>query len=550
MLGGVLGIAAAIGLVVLLLEAIRYRRWGSVRRWQPAVGLGLVALVALGCWLGQLPDPIPLALLLGGLVGVGLLGLSGCGRAGQGLVVLLLSLAAWQSLAVVSPGRINVAEPQGMLFLWGCGLGMGLVGIPLLGVLAVRGSGTESFSRQRCGATTEALSLLMALGQGWSGIAALTWGSRLLALAGQSPLEVGSQPDLPWQVVLPVGLAALSLVAGTVPLLTASEDSPRFLSAVGHGVGWLVALALALALTRNSLYQDPFWALLYGVGVLLSWALLALENQTGQGIPAPAEEPARVSGAEQQGRLLWRACVGLTLVGGGALLALRLGGSYGAALLGLGCLAFPSRWGAMAALFLSARPLLQNLLHQFNLQVAGIDLTQPYVSAALYLGMAAMALAALIHWLYGPDKPLQTGIALTLASLALPVGVGYFIHAQPQAAFLLGALMTALILAALQPNVLRTADGNALPQEGRRVESPGIHSRYSDGVLGLGLAVLAILGSNLSRDWTVTGFHATRLERALVLAGVVGILALALLLWQGWSLWQSGRMHAPTRYSR
>ncbi|MGY2793620.1 hypothetical protein ACVWVQ_000670 [Thermostichus sp. MS-CIW-36] len=527
MLGGVLAIAAAIGLVVLLLEAIRYRCWGSVRRWQPAVGLGLVALAALGCWLGQLPDLIPLALLLGGLVGVGLLGLSGCGRAGQGLVVLLLSLAAWQSLAIGSPSRIGIAEQHGMLFLWGCGLGMGLVGIPLLGVLAA----------------AEALSLLMALGQGWSGIAAITWGSRLL--------EMGSQPDLPWQVLLPVGLAALSLVAGTVPLLTAAEDSPGLLSAVGHGVGWLVALALALALTRNSLYQDPFWALLYGAGVLLSWALLALENQTGRGIPAPGE-PAHVSGpealagrvsvAEQQGRLLWRACVGLTLVGGGALLALRLGGSYGAALLGLGCLAFPSRWGAMAALFLSARPLLQNLLHQFNLQVAGIDLTQPYVSAALYLGMAAMALAALIHWLYGPDKPLQTGIALTLASLALPVGVGYFIHAQPQAAFLLGALMTALILAALQPILLQ--------QEGRGAESPGIHSRQRDGVLGLALATLAILGSNLSRDWTVTGFHATRLERALVLAGVVGILALILLLWQGWSLWQSRRMRAPARCSR
>jgi hypothetical protein len=481
------------------------------------VGLGLVALAALGCWLGQLPDLIPLALLLGGLVGVGLLGLSGCGRAGQGLVVLLLSLAAWQSLAIGSPSRIGIAEQHGMLFLWGCGLGMGLVGIPLLGVLAA----------------AEALSLLMALGQGWSGIAAITWGSRLL--------EMGSQPDLPWQVLLPVGLAALSLVAGTVPLLTAAEDSPGLLSAVGHGVGWLVALALALALTRNSLYQDPFWALLYGVGVLLSWALLALENQTGRGIPAPAGEPAGVSGpeasasrvsvAEQQGWLLWQACVGLTLVGGGALLALRLGGSYGAALLGLGCLAFPSRWGAMAALFLSARPLLQNLLHQFNLQVAGIDLTQPYVSAALYLGMAGMALAALIHWLYGPDKPLQTGIALTLASLALPVGVGYFIHAQPQAAFLLGALMTALILAALQPILLQ--------QEGRGAESLGIR--------GLGLAVLAILGSNLSRDWTVTGFHATRLERALVLAGVVGILALILLLWQGWSLWHSGRMRAPAR---
>ena len=66
----------------------------------------------------------------------------------------------------------------------------------------------------------------------------------------------------------------------------------------------------------------------------------------------------------------------------------------------------------------------------------------------------------------------------------------------------------------------------------------------------MALATLAILGSNLSRDWTVTGFHATRLERALVLAGVVGILALILLLWQGWSLWHSGRMRAPARCSR
>jgi len=215
--------------------------------------------------------------------------------------------------------------------------------------------------------------------------------------------------------------------------------------------------------------------------------------------------------------------MGLTLVGGGALLALRLGGSYGAALLGLGCLAFPSRWGAMAALFLSARPLLQNLLHQFNLQVAGIDLTQPYVSAALYLGMAAMALAALLYWLYGSDKPLQTGIGLTLGSLLLPLGVGYFIHAQPQAAFLVAALIAALILAALQPI--------ALNQEGRRATWTGTQA--------LGLAMLAILGSNLSRNWTVTGFYATRLERALVLVVLVGILALCLLLWRGWRWWQA-----------
>jgi len=172
---------------------------------------------------------------------------------------------------------------------------------------------------------------------------------------------------------------------------------------------------------------------------------------------------------------------------------------------------------------LSAQPLLQNLLHQFNLQVAGIDLTQPYVAAALYLGMASMGLAALVHWVYGQDRPLPTGIGLTLASLLLPLGVGYFVHAQPQAAFLLAALITALILAALQPIALNQERGRA-PWTGTQA---------------LGLAMLAILGSNLSRNWTVTGFYATRLERALVLVVLVGILVLCLLLGQGWRLWQS-----------
>ncbi|MFS8908160.1 hypothetical protein NW835_06900, partial [Synechococcus sp. OH2] len=180
MASGVLAIAAAIGLVVLLLEAIRYRRWGSLRRWQPAMGLGLVALAALGAGLGQLPEPVPLALLLGGLVGVGLLGLGGCGRAGQGLAVLLLSLATWQGVA---GGAFEGSEAGAAfsLLLWGCGLGMGLVGIPLLGCLA----------------EGEMLSVLMGLAQGWSGIAALTWGSRLMEMGAES------LPDLPWPVLLP-----------------------------------------------------------------------------------------------------------------------------------------------------------------------------------------------------------------------------------------------------------------------------------------------------------------------------------------------------------
>ncbi|MCF2971432.1 hypothetical protein L1047_09525 [Synechococcus sp. Nb3U1] len=513
---GVLAIAAAIGLVVLLLEGIRYRRWGALHPWDLGLGLGLAALVALGFWLGQLPVPVPMALLLGGLVGVGLLGLSGCGRAGQGLVVLLLSLATGASLH-------GFGAEMGVAAFAAAGLGLGLVGIPLLGRLCGRVSSPL--------AETEGIPLLMALGQGWVGVAAFAWGSRLM--------EMGSQQDLPWQVLLPVGLAALSLVAGTVPLLTTPEaqsTSSGLLSALGHGVGWLVATTLALVLARNGLYQDPFLALLYGVGGLLSWGLSGLQAQLAPfSGPVEADSPQSGQSRVERGVLLWRACLGLMLVGGGALLALRLGGSYGAALLGLGCLAFPSRWGALAALFLAARPLLQNLLHQFNLQTAGIDLTQPYVSAALYLGIAGMVLAALIHRLYGQDNPRRTGIGLTVASLMLPLGVGYFIHAQPQAAFLLGALMMALVWAALEP---------VFWSQGSRQGTGEVTVGFW-GAQGLCLTVIAILGASLSHDWTVTGFYATRIERALVLGGISGILLLFLLLWQGWKVWQQVRLRQP-----
>ncbi|MEN9223796.1 MAG: hypothetical protein Q6M04_15275, partial [Thermostichus sp. BF3_bins_97] len=212
MVTGVLAIAAAIGLVILLLDGlarirragIRHHRWAGIRRGDLGLVMGLNALLALGLGLGQLP--VSAAVLVGGLVGIGLVGLSGCGRAGQGLVVLLLSGATWQALEVGSFGS--------SLFLWGCGVGMGVVGIPLLWRMT----------------TAEAVPLLLAMSQGWIGIAALTWGSRLM--------EMGSQQDWPGPLLLPVGLAALSLVAGTVPVLAAPDREqtpvqPGLLSALG-----------------------------------------------------------------------------------------------------------------------------------------------------------------------------------------------------------------------------------------------------------------------------------------------------------------------------
>jgi hypothetical protein len=248
---------------------------------------------------------------------------------------------------------------------------------------------------------------------------------------------------------------------------------------------------LAIGLIRNWLQQDAFYPFCFalGVGLSLGWHV-AEQMPAGQGRQLQVQRSHR----------FWQAVMGVVLVGGGGLLALRLGGSYGAALLGIGALTFLSYWGTVTALFLTVRPLTQSLLHQTDLNLSGINLTHTYTYAALYLGMASVILALVASWLFTTTAPLRTSVALAVGSVALTVMVGYFIHLEPQSAFLLGAIIVALMAAALSP-ILQTG---AYPA-----------SEWL-GIQGLLVAILATLTALLTPELTLAGSEATRLTRLLV----------------------------------
>ncbi|MDX2272624.1 MAG: hypothetical protein NW237_11870 [Cyanobacteriota bacterium] len=472
-------VASLVALLVGGLEGWRNRQdWQSLSplAWR-GIGVGLTVCAGLAVALRQFlqPDSLTWALLLlGGLLGVGLSLLSGLGRAAQALVLLGVSLGT----------GLLPADPEVVLpHLAALGLGSGLVGIPTLLVMpASAGQG-----------------LLLGMGQLWVWIAAVVWGSRLASLS--NPQDGG------WMVLLPLGLVCLSILGGTIPLLVGnlSPATQTWQTWIGRAVGWLVTELLAIALIHNWLRQDSFYGLIFGAGLLGSLALLALEHR-----PVSSTPPL-------PGSWLWRGTVSLLFVGGGSLLALRLGGSYGAALLGIGLLAWPGYWATLAALFLAARPLVQSLLYQFDLNLSGINITHSYTYAALYLGIAVMLLAAVTRYTYSRSAPLLTAVGLTLASVALPGLVGFFIHLEPQAAFLLAAMMVGLVIAALEPIW---------------AELPGIPNWL--GAQGLLWTILACLTALLTTPLTTLGDTATRVERLIGLAIVTGILAVGTLVLHRW----------------
>jgi hypothetical protein len=276
-------------------------------------------------------------------------------------------------------------------------------------------------------------------------------------------------------------------------------------------VGVVVAALLGLMLIQNQLLQDNFYTLCFSAGLIGSLLLGGLESSA----MLPQSSQALAASGSQ---LVWRGVLGLILVGGGALLSLRLGGSYGAAVIGLGLLAFPAQWGATAAVFLAVRPLVQSLLYEFDLNLSGINITHSYTYAALYLGIAGLAVALTVSWVYATSHPVITAVGLTLASVAGSALIGYFIHLEPQAAFLLGSIMVALVIATLDP-VWR--------------------SRWDTvptwlGTQGLLLTALTTLTALVTTELTAAGNVASRQERALVFLGATLILAVII---AGIALW-------------
>ncbi|NJK62861.1 MAG: hypothetical protein HC921_09415 [Synechococcaceae cyanobacterium SM2_3_1] len=500
----VIGISAAIALMVIGLESFKlfYEGWYAhrVRLPRPYWGVGLI--LALLCAMGLLvwDRERSLWVLVGGLLGLSFILVSALGRVAQSLAVLCLCIWAW----------LQPSATESFLTLSALGLGVGLTGVPALLLMS----------------EAEGIGLLQGLTQLWVLIAACSWGTTLSTLTDQGPSG--------WPQILPVGVAALTLVGGAVPLLLRdqnleTEDPAGVLSPgvpsgkqpldwidwLGWGSSFTVVVLLAIGLIRNWLQQDAFYTLSFalGVGLSLGWHV-AERMRMGGSQPALTQPAYR----------FWQAVMGVILVGGGGLLALRLGGSYGAALLGIGALTFRSYWGTVAALFLAVRPLTQSLLYQTDLNLSGINLTHTYTYAALYLGMASMILAFVASWLFTATAPLRTTVALTVACVALTAMVGYFIHLEPQSAFLLGSLIVALMAAALTP----------------ALSAGAVSASDWLGIQGLLFAILATLTALLTPELTLAGTEATRLTRLLVFA------VLLLLLTGIWGLsWYGVRKFSP-----
>lgn len=514
----VIGISAVIAVLVAGLEALHQRQagraWARVRdlmssgtiRWILILTWGITLALCVGIWRLTPTEPMGPLILLGGLWGVVTLSTSPLGRTPQALAVIG---------ACVWTGILPLEDPGSTLrSLAALGLGLGLTGVPA--ALVMSGS--------------TGLSLVTGVAQGWGLVAASTWGIQLADLM---------QGETGWYRVLPCGLAALGLVGGTVPLLVVDpvpERSspegiywPRWL---GRGIGGTVASLLALVLVRNWLLQGPFYPLAFGIGVGLSLGLMALQEGGFRGRESEPGDPAQ---ALQQGIL------SLALVGGGALLALRWGGSYGAAVVGLGLLTFPSRWSVTAALFLAARPLVQSLLTEFDLNLSGINITHVYTYAALFLGMAGIGIALLVRWIYGQRWPAVMAVSLTLLSVLTPGLTGYLMHLRPQGAMVLAALMVAVVIGALEPAVVSQWRKQASSSPAPDTEDP---FQITWGIQGLLLSLMGILTALVGSDITLAGATATRLERLGVLAGVVIITGVILGLGSVWTRSGMRRSHS------
>lgn len=464
---GVIFISGIIALLVALLEGWQWHKaggeWLKFRlelRRSLFSGLILVGGVTLFL-LGLSETPLLWGFVLGGgILGLSLVLVSPIGRISQAVAVLIASL--WVYCAETH--ELSLGQ------LVALGLGAGCVVVPCFGTLPWPSAGQG---------------LLRGILQVWLWMAASTWGIRLAEITSLKPEG--------WSEILPLGLSTLTLVGGTIPDLL-SRESKRLTRGVGVGV----TAILGVTLVRNWLQQDNFYALLFALGGVGSLILAELE--------ANLDHPRRNSSS-----LVWQSIFTLSLVGGLALLALRLGGSYGSALIGLGLLTCFGSWGSLAALFLAGRPMIQSLLYEFDLNLSGINITHAYTYAALYLGMASVVVGMSLSWVYAPTAPVLIQVGLSASSIVLTGLVAYFLHLEPLASFLLSGMMAALILAALSPLFLPKA-------------KPWF------GLQGLLWGMLGICTSLTMPELIPLGEESSRLERVGVLSGILLIAGILLVI--------------------
>ncbi|HEY9900531.1 MAG TPA: hypothetical protein V6D00_15245 [Pantanalinema sp.] len=254
----------------------------------------------------------------------------------------------------------------------------------------------------------------------------------------------------------------------------------------GAPAGGLLLAGLALPAGLWGLRLDPrfLWAALAGVVAALVLGAMA-----------------RMAARAEAARAI--AALGVALVAGGALLLCnRFFGIHGVAIAGVGAglfladrgLAF-SAAGLLASSF-AGRALLQLFLDRTYLRQVGVDLTHPYtalgLAAALLVPFALQALCR--HFSL---KGILLGIAAFL-TLSLPLGMGYFVHIEPLATYVMGLVLLGLTFALARPESGTPQLGILLPP-----------------VL-LGASALSLL----SAPWLISVMNTPRPMRAAVFAAL------------------------------
>jgi len=239
------------------------------------------------------------------------------------------------------------------------------------------------------------------------------------------------------------------------------------------------------------------------------------------------------------------ACLIIVVVGGAILLSNRLYGSYGIALFALGIftplfLLLPLNYlkpllkkkqglegTAMIAyvLYVSAaiaiaRALLQSYLRVTYLGYLGVTVTNAYSFVGLILGalFPFLFLAALAYSIKKERLSLLVG---TVALLA-PIFIGFLIHIEPLASYLIGFLVVAFILAVF---TLTIKAANVFQEE----DSPASMLAIKFSLALPGLLITSILLSIISAPWLIAVINATRPVRVIVFVITVVVIVIGFL---------------------
>lgn len=314
-------------------------------------------------------------------------------------------------------------------------------------------------------------------------LAGFAWGIALWKVSSAFEHEPKSAPLAPWEDALPAlawvvglfwidlsataanqvvlqGLLAGSLGLGVLlsllqrlpfPVKGQAVIQPFLLAAMG-GVGFMI-------LSENILLAPAYagWGWLFGGGILLASLLDAIDTQ----LHTPSGKDEKTGNGTEPYLFL-----ALAIIGIGTLLASRLFDSFGWVILTVALLSYARYTGTKtfllgaAGLFWLTRTLLQGFLNEHNLNVTGVNLMHPYVSAAMFGGlMLVLLLPTLLK--EAQRKPVAILLFLGAGSL-LPMASNYFLHVEASGSLYITILIAALTVSLVGTYCLAIREGFAL----------------------------------------------------------------------------------------